>query len=246
VGAGDLTRDNVEGANPFADVRVRQAMEIAINRDAIQQVVMRGQSQPAGAIAPPGITGWTAELDTPPEYDLEAARALMEAAGYADGFSVQLDCPNDRYINDEAICQAAVGMLAQIGITANLSALPRAQHFPLIANGETDFYLLGWGVPTYDAEYVFNFLYHGRTEGRGSWNATGLDDPMVNEMTASLTSNTDLEARNQTIAELFAWADENVIYIPIHHQVLNWGISDDWSTVVDADDQVKFKYFTAN
>ncbi|MFW5655757.1 MAG: ABC transporter substrate-binding protein [Roseicyclus sp.] len=246
VGDEDLTLDDVEGANPFADLRVRQAMEIAINRDAIRQVVMRGQSQPAGVIAPPGINGWTQELDTPPEYDLEAARALMEEAGYAEGFSVQLDCPNDRYINDEAICQAAVGMLAQIGITANLSALPRAQHFPLIANLETDFYLLGWGVPTYDAEYVFNFLYHGRTEGRGSWNGTRLDDPMINEMTASLTSNTDLEARNATIAELFAWADENVIYIPIHHQVLNWGISDDWSTVVDADDQVKFKYFTAN
>jgi ABC-type transport system substrate-binding protein len=86
----------------------------------------------------------------------------MEEAGYGDGFSIQLDCPNDRYINDEAICQAAVGMLAQIGITANLSALPRAQHFPLIANLETDFYMLGWGVPTYDAEYVFNFLISGR------------------------------------------------------------------------------------
>jgi peptide/nickel transport system substrate-binding protein len=170
----------------------------------------------------------------------------MAEAGYADGFSIQLDCPNDRYINDEAICQAAVGMLAQIGITANLSALPRAQHFPLIANLETDFYMLGWGVPTYDAEYVFNFLYHGRTEGRGSWNGTRLDNPMINEMTASLTSNTDLEARNQTIADLYAWADENVIYIPIHHQVLNWGIADGWDMVVDADDAVKFKYFGRN
>jgi peptide/nickel transport system substrate-binding protein len=243
VGDDDLTLDNVEGANPFADLRVRQAMEIAINREAIQQVVMRGQSQPAGMIAPPPINGWTAELDAYPAYDIEAARALMEEAGYGDGFSIQLDCPNDRYINDEAICQAAVGMLAQIGITANLSALPRAQHFPLIANLETDFYLLGWGVPTYDAEYVFNFLYHGRTEGRGSWNGTRLDDPMINEMTASLTSNTDLEARNQTIADLYEWADENVIYIPIHHQVLNWGIADGWDMVVDADDAVKFKYF---
>ncbi|MEM7720912.1 MAG: ABC transporter substrate-binding protein [Pseudomonadota bacterium] len=246
VGDDDLTLDNVDGANPLADLRVRQALEIAVNREAIQQVVMRGQSQPAGVIAPPPINGWTAELDAYPAYDIEAAQALMEEAGYADGFTIQLDCPNDRYINDEAICQAVVGMLAQIGVEVNLSALPRAQHFPLIANLETDFYLLGWGVPTYDAEYVFNFLYHGRTEGRGSWNGTRLDDPMINEMTASLTSNTDLEARNQTIADLYAWAEENVIYIPIHHQVLNWGISDAWTTVVDADDQVKFKYFELN
>ena len=246
VGDDDLTLDSIEGENPLADVRVREAMTIAVNREAIQQVVMRGQSAPAGVIAPPPVNGWTEELDAYPAYDLERANALMEEAGYGDGFSIQLDCPNDRYVNDEAICQAAVGMLAQIGIEVNLSALPRAQHFPLIANLETDFYMLGWGVPTYDAEYIFNFLYHTRGEARGSWNGTRFSDPDMDEMIASLTSNTDLEARNASIAELFAMAEEEMIYIPIHNQVLNWGISDDWSTVVDADDQVKFKYFEMN
>ena len=246
VGADDLALDSVEGANPFADVRVRQAMEIAINRDAIQQVVMRGQSEPTGVINPPTVNGWTEELDAYPAYDIAAAKALMEEAGYGDGFSVQLDCPNDRYVNDEAICQATVGMLAQIGIDVNLSALPRAQHFPLIANGETDFYMLGWGVPTYDSEYVFNFLYHTRTEDRGSWNGTNYSNPEMDAMIVSLSSEVDLDARNQTIADLWAMADEEVIYIPVHNQILNWGISDEWNTIVDADDQVKFKYFSNN
>jgi peptide/nickel transport system substrate-binding protein len=246
VGGDDLTLDSVEGANPLADLRVRQAIDIAINREAIQQVVMRGQSAPAGVISPPPVNGWTAELDQYPAYDVEAARALMAEAGYGDGFSIQLDCPNDRYVNDEAICQAAVGMLAQIGITVNLSALPRAQHFPLIANEQTDFYLLGWGVPTYDAEYIFNFLYHTLGEGRGSWNGTRYSNAEMDAMIQSLTSNTDLEARNQTIADLFAMAEEELIYIPIHNQVLNWGISDAWTTDVDADDSVKFKYFELN
>jgi len=246
VGDADLTLDNVEGANPLADARVRQALNIAINREAIQQVVMRGQSDPSGAMLPPPVNGWTEALDAHPAYDVEAARALMAEAGYGDGFSIQLDCPNDRYVNDEAICQAAVGMLAQIGITVNLSALPRAQHFPLIANLETDFYMLGWGVPTYDSEYVFNFLYHSRGDSRGSWNGTRFSNAEMDGMIASLTSNTDLEARNQTIADLWAMAEEELIYIPIHNQVLNWGVSDGWTTVVDADDQVKFKYFEAN
>ncbi len=244
VGADDLTLDDVEGANPLADPLVRQAMDIAINREAIQQVVMRGQSAPAGVISPPPVNGWTAELDMYPAYDVAAANALMEEAGYGDGFTIQLDCPNDRYVNDEAICQAAVAMFAQIGITVNLSALPRAQHFPLIANGETDFYLLGWGVPTYDAEYVFNFLYHTRNDGRGSWNGTGFSNPEMDEMIVSLSSNTDLVSRNQTIADLFALAEEELIYLPIHNQILNWGITDAWQTLVDADDSVKFKYFT--
>ena len=72
----------------------------------------------------------------------------------------------------EAICQAAVGMLAQIGITVQLDAKPKAQHFPLINKLETDFYMLGWGVPTYDSEYIFNFLVHSKGEKYGSWNGT--------------------------------------------------------------------------
>ncbi|MEJ6395393.1 ABC transporter substrate-binding protein [Gymnodinialimonas sp. 2305UL16-5] len=246
VGADDLDRDNVDGENPFANPLVREAMNIAINREAIQQIVMRGQSAPAGVISPPPVNGWTEDLDGYPEYDIEAARALMAEAGYEDGFSIQLDCPNDRYINDEAICQAAVGMFAQLGITVNLSALPRAQHFPLIANLETDFYLLGWGVPTYDAEYIFNFLYHSRNEGRGSWNGTQYSNPEMDEMIVSLSSETDLDVRDGTIADLFAMAEDELIYLPVHNQVLNWGVSDTWSTLVDADDQVKFKYFELN
>ncbi len=244
VGADDLTLDSVDGANPLADLRVREAMNIAINREAIQQVVMRGQSEPAGVIMPPPVHGWTQALDGYPGFDIAAANALMEEAGYGDGFTLQLDCPNDRYINDEAICQAAVGMFAQIGITVNLSALPRAQHFPLIANGETDFYLLGWGVPTYDSEYIFNFLYHTRNEGRGSWNGTNFSNAVMDEMIVGLSSEVDLDERDGMIASLWQMAEDELIYLPIHNQVLNWGISEDWTTVVDADDQVKFKYFT--
>ncbi len=246
VGTDDLANDNVDGANPLADLRVRQAMNIAINREAIQQIVMRGQSAPAGVIMPPPVNGWTEALDEYPAYDVDAARALMADAGYGDGFSIQLDCPNDRYINDEAICQAAVGMLAQIGVDVTLSALPRSQHFPLIANDQTDFYMLGWGVPTYDSEYVFNFLYHTRTGDRGSWNGTHYSNPEMDAMIVSLSSETDLAVRDATIAQIWEMAASEVIYLPIHNQVLNWGVADQWTTLVDADDQVKFKYFELN
>ena len=63
MGTEDLANDDVEGANPLADIRVRQAMNMAINRDAISQVVMRGQSAPAGVIMPPPVNGWTEGLD---------------------------------------------------------------------------------------------------------------------------------------------------------------------------------------
>lgn len=243
-GADDIEADNVDGKNPLADVRVRKAMSMAINRDAIRQVVMRGQSQPAGMIAPPFVNGWTAEMDAESKTDLAAAKALMAEAGYADGFSIRLDCPNDRYINDEAICQAAVGMLGQIGITVNLDAVPKAQHFPKITDGKTDFYMLGWGVPTYDSEYIFNFLVHGRESEIGTWNGTGYDNDEIDAKIKSLASNTDLDARNADIATIWRAVQDEQLYIPVHHQVLNWGMAENVGTEVDPEDQPRVKYFT--
>jgi len=245
-GDSDLASDNVNGANPLSDVRVRRAMSQAINRDAIKQVVMRGQSAPAGMIAPPFVNGWTAEMDASSATDLEAAKALMAEAGYGDGFSIQLDCPNDRYINDEAICQATVGMLAQIGIKVNLDAKPKAQHFPLINNLQTDFYMLGWGVPTYDSEYIFNFLVHTKGDKYGSWNGTRFGDADLDAKIQALASETDLEKRDAMIADIWSVVQEQQLYIPVHHQVLNWGMGSNVGTIVAPDDTAKFKYFTLN
>ncbi|WP_170442185.1 ABC transporter substrate-binding protein [Ruegeria arenilitoris] len=242
-GSDDIEADNVDGKNPLADVRVRRAMSKAINRDAIQQVVMRGQSQPAGMIAPPFVNGWTAEMDSESSTDVEGAKALLAEAGYPDGFSIRLDCPNDRYINDEGICQAAVGMLGQIGITVNLDAKPKAQHFPLITDGKTDFYMLGWGVPTYDSEYIFNFLVHGRESDIGTWNGTGYDNDELDAKIESLASNTDLVARDQAIAEIWRVVQDEQLYIPIHHQVLNWGMAENLDINVDPEDQPMVKHF---
>ncbi len=242
----DLINDNVEGANPFADIRVRKAMNMAINRDAIQQVVMRGQSAPTGVIIPPFVNGWTEELDAYPAADVDAAKALMAEAGYGDGFEVTLHCPNDRYINDEAICQAAVGMMGQIGIDVNLVAQTKANHFPLISQKETDFYLLGWGVPTFDSEYVFNFLVHSTTDDRGSWNGSRFGDPEVDAMIQSLGSEVDLDVRNETIGKIWAAVQENQIYLPVHNQVLNWGMKDGINFPVQPEDQPHFKYLQFN
>ena len=246
VGDADMASDDVEGKNPFADKRVRAAMLMALNRDAIRQVVMRGQSQPAGVIMPPFVNGWSEALDAYPPHDVEKAKALMAEAGYSDGFSVNLNCPNDRYINDEGICQAAVGMFGQIGVKVNLDAKPKAQHFPLINKKETDFYMLGWGVPTFDSEYIFNFLVHTTDEKYGSWNGTRYSNPELDAKIKSLATETDLDTRNATIAEIWKVVQDEIIYLPIHHQVLNWGMADGVGIEVDAEDQPKVKYFTMN
>jgi peptide/nickel transport system substrate-binding protein len=103
----ELVASNVKGKNPFKDVRVRKAFYQAIDIEAIKAKVMRGASNPAGLLAAPEVNGFNAELNTRLPYDVDAAKKLMEEAGYGDGFEVTMDCPNDRYVNDEQICQAS-------------------------------------------------------------------------------------------------------------------------------------------
>ena len=229
---------------PTSNLKVRQAMNIAINRDAIKKVVMRGQSDPTGVIMPPFVNGWTEALNGYPAYDLAAAKSLMSEAGYDDGFSITLNCPNDRYVNDEAICQSAVGMMAQIGIDVILDAKPKAQHFPIAKGGEADFYMLGWGVPTFDSHYIFNYLVHTQTDDRGSWNPTGFSNSMVDAMIVSLESETDLNVRDGTISKIWKAVQESQMYLPIHNQVLNWGMAKKIEFDVQPEDQPHFQFLS--
>jgi len=197
-------------------------------------------------IMPPFVNGWNEQLDKVPASDIATAKKIMQEAGYGDGFSVTLNCPNDRYINDEAICQAVVGMFGQIGIKVNLDAKPKAQHFPLIKNKTTDFYMLGWGVPTFDSHYIFNFLVHTTTEDRGSWNGTRYSNPALDKKIVALESETDLDKRNGIISDIWRQVQADQIYLPIHNQVLNWGMKQNIQFDVQPEDQPHFKYLTFN
>ena len=232
--------DTVEG--PTSNLKVRQAMNIAINRDAIKKIVMRDQSDPTGVIMPPFVNGWTEALNKYPDYNVDAAKALMAEAGFANGFDIVLNCPNDRYVNDEAICQAAVGMMARIGINVALDAKPKAQHFPIAKGGDAPFYMLGWGVPTFDSHYIFNYLVHTQSDKRGSWNPTGYSNADVDAMIVSLEAETDLAKRDATIAKIWAAVQEAQMYLPIHNQVLNWGMKNNIDFDVQPEDQPHFQF----
>jgi peptide/nickel transport system substrate-binding protein len=245
-GEEPLASSNITDSNPFNSPLVREAMELAIDRDAIQQVVMRGQSIPTGVANPPFVDGWTEELDAYPAVDLDRARELLAEAGYPDGFSVTLDTPNNRYVNDEAISQAVVGMLGRIGINVTLASRPVAQHSPLVTSNETDFYMLGWGVPTFDSAYVFNDLVHSKEGSYGAYNGGLYSNPELDAMIQSLGTETDLDARAATVAEIWQVVKEDRVLLPIHNQVLAYAMNERISLPVHPENQPMLTTLTFN
>ncbi len=152
-GRDELLYSNVKGKNPFKDRRVRQALYEAIDIEAIKKNTMRGMAQPTGVMLPSPLQT-TPELEKRMPYDKAHAKALLAEAGYPNGFEVTIDCPNNRYINDEKICQALAAMWAQIGVETRVNAIPRSTFFPKIEKLDTSMYMLGWGGATIDAIFI--------------------------------------------------------------------------------------------
>ncbi|MAY88142.1 MAG: peptide ABC transporter substrate-binding protein [Pseudooceanicola sp.] len=236
----DMTSEKLRSSNvddnPFSHPEIREAMALTLDRDAIQKVVMRGQSQPSAAPLPPFVNGWTEEMNAYDAPDVARATELVKSV-YPDGFSVQLDCPNDRYLNDEAICQAVVGMMGRIGIDVSLNAQSRSLHFPLIENWETDFYLLGWGVPTFDSAYIFNFLVHTREDSYGAYNGGKYSNAEVDAKIEQIATMTDLEARDAVIGEIWDQVMEDRVFLNVHNQLLAYAVKDGLNIEVHPENQ---------
>jgi peptide/nickel transport system substrate-binding protein len=215
---------SVTDANPFADVRVRQAVAHAINVPAILQTIMRGNAEPANQLVSPAMGGYSAGLNGF-EFDPEKARALLAEAGYPEGFDFGLKCPNNRYLNDEAVCQAITGMLAQVGIGATLDAMPVQNYWPELRADNFDMYLLGWSPGTFDAEHPIRFLASTPNEEKrlGSWNFGGFSNGRVDELLPMIQSTIDEGKRQAMLDEVAQILVDEVAYVPLYVQPLVWG-----------------------
>ena len=215
------------GKNPFKDVRVRKAFYQAIDINAIKRVVMRNASSPTGLMIAPGINGFQEDMNTRPKFDPAAAKKLLADAGYPKGFPVTLDCPNDRYVNDEAICLAVVPMLKRVGIDVKLNAQTKSLHFEKIGrkqNYNTSFFMLGWTPGSYDAHNPLQQLMTLDGEGQGTWNAGRYTNPRVEELTDLIGKEVDQDKRNAMIREAYKIHQDDVGHLPLHQQALAWGI----------------------
>ncbi len=239
----ELPTSNVKGKNPFKDPNVRKAFYQAINIEAIDKRVMRGLATPVPLLIAPQLYS-APDLKRWP-YDPEAAKKLLAAAGYPDGFTVGMDCPNDRYVNDEQICQAVVSMLAKIGVKVNLNAVPKAKFFAkVLAPGgyDTDFSMLGWTPSSFDSWNVFTSLAtcRDKTGKGGPFNLGGYCNKKVDELAAKVLVETDKAKRDDLIHQAYRILLDDTSHIPLHQQSLAWGKRKNVEITQRPDDQVLF------
>jgi peptide/nickel transport system substrate-binding protein len=134
-----------------------------------------------------------------------------------------MNCPNDRYVNDAAICQAVAANLARIGVKINLQAETKVSYFPKILRRDTSFYLLGWTPSTYDAhDALYNLMATPTDKGRASSTSGAYSNPKLDELTTKIQTETDKAKRNEMIREAFKIQQDDVGHIPLHQQALAW------------------------
>ena len=245
----ELLYSSVKGKNPFKDIRVREAFYRAIDVELIKSRVMRGLSTPSALMVAPEIFKLSKEF-TRPKLDPDGAKKLLTEAGYPDGFEVTMDCPNDRYVNDAAICQAVVGMLARIGVKVNLLAQPKAQYFAKVLKPggfQTSFYLLGWTPGTLDSHNVLHDIMGCRDNpqsSRGEANLGGYCNKELDAIAEKVLQETDQAKRDQLIKQAFEIGIKDFSYVPLHQQSLAWGVSKKVKLTQRADNQVLLYWAT--
>jgi peptide/nickel transport system substrate-binding protein len=239
----ELKYSNVKGKNPFKDVRVRKALNIAVDREAIKKVTMRGLSIPAGIMVAPGVHGHSKEIDVVPKVDIAGAKKLLAEAGYPNGFEFTLDCPNNRYVNDEKICQALVAMWAKAGLNVKLNSIPFANFIPKLLQMDTSAYLLGWGVATFDALYTLQSLVRTKTTGAdGNFNQGRISDAKLDNTIDAIKIATDPVARDALLKEALVKTRDEYYYVPLHHQLRPWAMKKGVTAVHSADDRHQARF----
>lgn len=248
----DQARDSLlygkspDGKNPFKDVRVRRALYQAIDIETIKTKLMNGQSQPTGVLVPSPLAAFNdPEIEKRLPYDLAKAKALMAEAGYASGFEVTFDCPNNRYINDEELCIALAAMWDKIGVKVRVNAMPRSTYFPKTEKLDTSLYLFGWGGAITDAETTFTPIYRNRgTAGVGEYNRGNYKDDKLDAMAAATSTEADPAKRREMIKAVFREHNEQMRHIPLHRQFIPWAARKNVNVVHRADNWVEVQWIS--
>ena len=238
----ELLYSSVKGRNPFKDVRVRKAFAHAIDAGLIKDKVMRGASTPVFALIPTMTDGWDATFTQRPAPDSALARRLLAEAGYPNGFTITLDCPNEGYMNVEQICVAVAGMLARIGVKVGVLSQARTAYAGKIGRRDTSFYIHSWGTQTFDAHSTIDLLLFTPGQGVGTWNIGSYSNSEVDRLITAISSEMNPGKRREMMIQAQKIAREEVGVIPLHQQMLSYGVSRKVDMVQRADDALQLRW----
>ena len=207
---------------PFRVAKVRQAICYAINNEGIVKKIMKGTASVAGQQAPKGFAGYKENLV--PRYDLKKAKALMKETGFAKGFECTMISPNNRYVNDEKIAEAVVGMLAKINIKVSLKTMPKAQYWDEFDAQVADIQLIGWHPDTEDSANYTEFLLMcpNKETGYGQYNSGNYCNAEVDDLVIKSQSETDLAKRAKMLQKVEQILYDDAAFVPFHWQNLSW------------------------
>ena len=202
--------------NPFLDLRVREAMDLAIDRKALAEVAMEGLGKPASQMVTPSIFGFNKTLGER-KYDPAGARKLLADAGYPNGFKVQFSFTQDRLPGDRQVGISVAQMLAAVGIDAQANAQPAAVFFPARTRGDYSMSMSGWGTLTGEAHYTLSSLAHSNDKERkmGAFNVLNYKNPVMDKLLQDAAVEMDVGKRRKFLEDANALLEKDRQRLPI-------------------------------
>jgi peptide/nickel transport system substrate-binding protein len=219
----ELLYSSIKGKNPFKDLRVRQAMALAVDVDLLVKKVNRGYGRPTALIVGKEVQGYAAELDRRSPADVSRARKLMAEAGYAQGFEVTLDCLNQVPFSE--FCQGILPMLAQIGIRTKLNLVSFTNIFPKLQKFDSSFYIMGYGAQPMDALAPMQSLLRSVDEKRSDVNNWGrYNNRQLDALFVKIGREQNMAARDALIREALMVVRDDLPVIPLIQTVHAWAM----------------------
>jgi peptide/nickel transport system substrate-binding protein len=209
--------------NPLKDVRVRKALSMAINREAIASRIMEGLGQPTGDFLPSPMFG-TRKDAKPEAYNPDAAKKLLADAGYPNGFSITLGTPNNRYINDAEVAQAVASQWTRIGVKTKVDATTATVFFKNRDEFKYSAYLAGWGAGTGEMSDPLRSLVATpiRDKGFGGTNKGRYSNPQLDAIIEQALGTVDNAKREALLQQGSKMALDDQALIPLHIEITPW------------------------
>lgn len=211
--------------NPFTDPNVREAFDLAIDRETITEIAMEGMGTVQSQLVTPNIFGYNPDVK-PALSDVDKAKALLAEAGYPDGFKVTFSFTNDRLPGDKDAGTTIAQMLTAIGIQVEANAQPGAVYFPANTRGDYSLTMSGWGTLTGEANYTLSSLVHTNEPAKklGAFNIRGYSNPALDKLIEQAGVEMDAGKREQYLKDANAIVASDRPNLSIASIISAWGM----------------------